>query len=696
MTPKKIPDHTVGVGGQHDNTAKFDFFDSHILGLITSFQPRIGIPGTPMGKGLWLAGEQFETFAGAGAPIPKLPSRPRAIFLFTDGENNQPPKIDPSTSFIADFHSADPGLTVYSVAFGNAADLGSSPAELTDISTATIGKVYILDPNSVTGAAGAKPTVPDLAKLIRDEVIEFMGFSNLTDPTYILRANEARTFDICINDYDSALFLSVNTSPDQDISNPAVSIEVPGGVIINPENAPGFENVRYAEKGKSQYFTFGRRFLTAYPGDWRVTVTASDSGYYDFNSFARSDLGFDIVSMPSLPKTGDVIHFEMTFAQEAVGEEALEVELITQHPVIGLGNLFAENLLTAEQMRAVFSRTDNPDVTPASHKYRYLISLGKIPAEWPDMLSVVFNDLGTDGDRIAGDGVFTWETDPLLVPETHRFIFNVKGPTSGGGVFCRSKTLHMPVVVNVAPGWDVSTVGFVHTGTDQDEEQGELKIRLADSLGNILGPGYDERFEIEVSGAELVGPLENNLEGDYTQRIIFPSGVEPVVSIRYDGRDFPSYNVPPPHLRHWALSVHYGLTYPLGGLRDVYKKTAHCVIADLEFACTRAPLTFSLMVGSNHFRGKSPAIRDNDLTSIVIVARLRIGRPALYPFVEFGPGYYKHERGIEEFGLAAGLGLGYKPSRNVSCSLGVMLHHQSSDDGDLFLQTRAGISYRFK
>ena len=694
MAPEMIPDHIVVGPNQHDNTNKWNFFHPYIHDLMTDFKPRLGIPGTPMGEGLWLAGKQFETYAGSGAPIPELPPRQRVIFLFTDGENNQPPPL--GGTFSTDFHADDPGLKVHSVAFGNAADLGATPAELTDISTATGGKVYIFDPDGHSGATGAAPTPTELAKLIRDEVIEYMGFSDLTDPTYILRADESRTFDICVNDYDSTLLLSVNTGPFQNISNPAVSIGVPGGVIVDSENALSYESVRYSEKGNSQYFTFGRRFLTAYHGDWSVTVTARDSGYYDFNSSVRSDLGFDIASMPSLPKTGDVIHFEMTFTPEAVADEALEVELITQQPVIGLGNLFAENLLTADQMQVVFSHRGNPDLTPASCKYRYLIIQGKIPVEWPDTLSVVFNDLGTDGDRIAGDGVFTWETDPILVPDVYRFIFNVRGRTSGGGVFCRSKTLHMPVVVDVIPDWGVSTVGFVHTGTDQDEEQGELKIRLADSLGNILGPGYDEGFDIEVSGAELVGPLENNLEGDYTQRITFSSGVEPVVSVKYGGRDFPRYEVPPPHVRRWAFSAHYGLAFPLGGLKDIYKKTAHCFIADLEYGWTRAPLTFSLMVGSNRFSGKNPAIPDDDLMSIVIVARYRAGRPALYPFVEFGPGYYKHEQGVEEFGLAGGLGLGHKPSRNVSINLGVMIHYLFSEDDDLFMQTRAGISYGFR
>ncbi|UCE07818.1 MAG: VWA domain-containing protein [bacterium] len=666
MPPEKIPDHV-----NHDNTIKENFFHNNIHDEISNFKPRVGIPGTPMGKGLEKAKEQFKVFAGQTAPIPNHEPNKRAIFLFTDGENNNPPVI--TEAWAEDFNKDNNGtpqdLAVYSIGFGNPADLASSTSELYWLSYKTGGTLYFFDPDGITGETGARTTILDLAKVIRDQVIHYLKFSNIVDPSFTLNPGVTKTFNICSSEYDTTLFLSVDIVPLQDIRNPDVKIQISDSLILDSSNISNFNNISYSILDGSQFFSFSYQFIKSHLGEWQVQITAIDSGFYDFSSFVRSGLGFDIHPRISEIKTGDVISFEMSFTSGAVTADSILAKLNSEQPAVGLGNLFAEKVLNDAQMRDVFSHIGNPNITPASYKYRYLISQGIITPPVFRNISVVFNDQGKYGDRVAGDGIYTWETEQIQIPDIYKFIFNITGQTSDGSAFCRSKTLHIPVFIDVIQDWNTSAIEVVSTGRDDSNqnELGEVQITLMDAFSNILGPGYNKNFEILITNGNLIGSLQNNLEGSYTQRISYPVGNRPIISVKYQDLILPKYEVSVPVETHWVISAHYGLSYPRGDLENLYKDRALLFTIDGEYYFKRSPWVLNLIVGQNRLTGKNPSIPDNDLINITLAGRYQINYPqAFRMFIEAGSGYYIFEALDNKFGATGGLGITYNVLPNIS------------------------------
>ncbi len=674
---------------------KEQLFHPTIHNQINGFTPRVGIPGTPIGQGLIKSKEQFQVFGAAGASIPNHTPGSRAILLLTDGENNQPPTLTPDWS--ATFNQVAgvaQNLRVYGIGFGNPADLAATPNELNNISTNTMGAVYFLDPGSSTGASGARATPFELAKEMRDVVIEgTLDFENLVDPTFILKSGESRSFDICVSTFDSTLIISVSVAPVRDARVPEINIHVPGGLTVTPANANTLTQVIYAPKERTQYFNFGHGFLSAHRGDWQVQITAVDSGLHNFGSYGRSGLGFEIRHTLAQPQTGDRVPFEMSFKTGAVTEDSLLALLNKEEPVLGLGNLYAEQLLTPSQMDTVFSFRNNVDFAPAGSKYRYLDAENRVPPPNFSNRTVVFNDQGKDGDRVTSDGIFTWLTEPLVKPEVHKFVFEVRGKTSvAGDTFCRAKTIHFPVQVRVVPDWNVSKIQFVPT----ESGQGKIVIQPRDTFGNILGPSFSKDFEVQITGGSLTGTFENNLEGNYVQNISYPPGSQPVIRVKYQGKDFPPYQIPATGKSLLcAMSIHYGQLFPVGNMGKLYKDGAASIMVDVEYNFAQSPWNLYLLIGRSQLESDSVGISDDELVSVTLAGRYYVVRSrALRPFIEAGPGYYFFANADDQYGAKVGVGLNVKLSRKLAFEAGSTYHWLSRKDSR-FAQAQAGLIYRF-
>lgn len=679
-----------------DELSRAGFFDG-LHDEISNFHPRIGVPGTPIADGLEHAKRLFVEFDPSDGTIPNHEPNERAIFLFTDGENNQPPWF-PSQSNTPEFDLANYGLGVYPIGFGNPADLASTNNVLRDLAVETgTGNPYYYNPNPSIEAP-IKYLVEDIIKLIREQVLDALQFAIVVDPIFALKAGESRSFDIYVCEYDTTMFLTTHHAAYKNIKNPIVNVRISDSLVINAENVDDFEDVRHSKKGHSQSFVFGNNFVKKYLGKWQATISALDSGVYDFSSFAREGLGFNINTNIADVQTGDRIVFEMRFSPGVVNEESLFVNLNKEEPVIGLGNLFVENLLNKAQMDTVFSAQGNPNITPASYKYRYLLNQVAIPSPSFKNLTVVFNDKGIDGDKVADDGVFTWVTESVLIPDIYKFVFDVQGKTSGNHEFSRSKTIHIPVSVRVVPDWSVSTIKFkpLDQRDDGGNKIGEIRIQLRDLSGNIVGPGFERDLRISISedkGNRLRGPIQNDLEGNYTQRISYQPGSQPVLSVSFQDLNFPEFEVP---VSRWALSLHYGLSFPQQDFKDLYKDDAQTFVVDLDYYFKGSPWMLSLLFGHNRFEGKSSAIPDNALVSLNLAVRYQFNyRGALSPFIEAGPSYYIFENTDDEFGANVGIGIDYRVSPKVSFEFASAYHFIFAGQDFQFIQTRAGVLYHF-
>lgn len=695
--PLKIPDHAV-VGMGHDNQAKFNFFyhpglTTDIHSLIEGFTPRVGRPGTPMAHGLVRAKNHFSVF-GSGGAIPNHPPRKRAIFLFTDGENNNPPEITDTWAEAFPRVGSDIEVRVYCIGFGNPAELAAATNELAKLASKSGGAVFFLDPGSAVGGTGSNPDEDAIAKTIKDQVISFLDYSGVIDPPFHLVKDSSKTFNFCISEFDTTIFVNVNLATGRRLRLPHVQLETTSGIIIDRTTVGGIDGAKYVSGENSQYFVLSHPFLGANIGDIKATITARETGNYDFNTFTRSGLGFELKANPIEGKTGDPIRFEMTFTAGTVSKSEIAASVVYIRRSKGLGNLFADNFLNRAELDSVFENTNNNiEITPAAYKYRFLQKNEKIPVSNLDTVNIVFNDLGIDGDQVSGDGIYSWQTDPITIPEVHKFEFLVRDQSINNNPFCRYKNVHVPVFVNVVTNWNTSKIKLLPGKIGDDGFTTDtLRLTLKDQHGNIVGPGFAKYIEVDVQDGETTGDLTSDLRGNYRQKIKYHPSSSPIIKVKFQGKSFPAFE---PMRNPWGISLHYAVAYGRNDLEGIYKEPAHSIIADLEYKVKGKPLIISLMAGNHYFRAESAQIPDNQILALNLVGRYLFGKKRIKPFLEAGPGFYRMEAGDNFAGLTAGVGLKFQAHANLSFDIAASNHFLFDENNLQFFRARAGAILHF-
>jgi len=146
-------------------------------------------------------------------------------------------------------------------------------------------------------------------------------------------------------------------------------------------------------------------------------------------------------------------------------------------------------------------------------------------------------DDGSHGDLAPDDGVYTLAFSATGLEGTRNFVFHMVGVTADGIGFARTRRLSRYVGVVPDPG--ATDQAIVLGGTMNSLQVAHIFFLPRDRLGNYLGPGFAQSFEVRSIGAQLVGAITDLENGYYRQTIRYPArGPEPAVTVLMPGTTF--------------------------------------------------------------------------------------------------------------------------------------------------------------
>jgi hypothetical protein len=146
-------------------------------------------------------------------------------------------------------------------------------------------------------------------------------------------------------------------------------------------------------------------------------------------------------------------------------------------------------------------------------------------------------DDGTQGDEVAGDGVYTLRYSDSRTEGSYVFHFRVEGTTADGEAFTRAKTFAEFVRVQVDQGATLFDSRVV-------SQVGNLVVREyfvlpRDRFGGYLGLGRDDEIDFVASGGAWVSPVLDYGNGFYSRLLQFDrTAGEPEVTPVVQGRPF--------------------------------------------------------------------------------------------------------------------------------------------------------------
>lgn len=139
-------------------------------------------------------------------------------------------------------------------------------------------------------------------------------------------------------------------------------------------------------------------------------------------------------------------------------------------------------------------------------------------------------DDGTNGDLVAGDGVYSLSFKNTNLEGSYNLRFFALGETTDGVKFGRMRLASQ--YVGIEPD-SAATQTTVQAGPNIGGMASQFVFFLPkDALGNYMGPGFNHKFKVSVTGGLLHGNVIDLNNGYYVQVVRYsPQASEPVVTI---------------------------------------------------------------------------------------------------------------------------------------------------------------------
>ncbi len=211
---------------------------------------------------------------------------------------------------------------------------------------------------------------------------------------------------------------------------------------------------------------------------------------------------------------GQPLQFTATLTEAGsplAGLAAGSVRAFVRAPSQGLGNVLA----------ASTAKPGDPAPTdPTSAAARKVQAMLADPTERARILAAL--DLGAEQGiplTETGPGVYTGTFPATVVEGVYRVSFRVEGTSAGNAAFTRvfSTDRYVPVQPDdAATAKTMQIAAFMPCDARFAGGCKQLTLRPVDAAGNFVGPGKAASFGFTGSGAEVVGTIEDRLDGSYT------------------------------------------------------------------------------------------------------------------------------------------------------------------------------------
>ncbi len=319
------------------------------------------------------------------------------------------------------------------------------------------------------------------------------------------------------------------------------------GLALQVRNPGGDPNlaVQTANNAFFQICTVDSATINKYPGDWSAVVMRRDStGAVEFHLtvlLVEANLSYWLYFENQDPTPGEpiILHSDMSLdllPLTGLANSAIQVEV--WGPSEALGTNLHNASVSAEVLKNNPPGAD-PDAfnTPGQRKIQYLISnAGLYPKILPAKLASGFlldDGQATSGDRKAGDGSYSFRFTNTKLPGLYRFFVNMDIDTPQTGKVHRFEEHRLEVRIQELSRDSIKVVNGNVPGSYS------IQVVPVDSFGNFLGPDYDSRLRLRVTGGGILAPLTDpQATGSYTANLTqVPTGADPVISLGFGGQE---------------------------------------------------------------------------------------------------------------------------------------------------------------
>lgn len=609
----------------------------------------------------------------------------RVIVVLSDGYHNCPwgAALDPVIAAV-DLASA----RVYTLGYGRPSDI-DHPL-LADLAGQLDGVFY-----NVTGATDEGPV---LDAAYKEVLTNALGLDQAYDPIETIAAGETDSIELKLSEYDRrvSFYLSWET---QQAGRLGITVSSSDGELVPLGN----DAVSLSEGKTYKILTVGLPFLQlpgkVGPDPWLIEISADSLVSEESETYLHGvNLNSGLKLRVSLDRdsyvTGDIITFTArvsTPAGPVRGLEEVYVELMA--PEDGAGNWFAENTVSPAELSQIPDTLTNESLSPVLRKALFLSDVRKVP--FPGDLGparIALFDDGTHGDLEAGDGE---HTNRFVVRKegTYSFQFRAVGITQRGNGFQRERKIERYVQVGVTPEEAIIDVVQIDHG-EADARRFNIVLTLRDPFDNFLGPRYSRDIHFSSSHGHLVGDVQDNLDGSYTQTLRLPPDVNPDdVDINVNARGVRiSFNLGQQLETRFELDGALGATVPTGSFNNSLD-SGYRIQMSLGYRFAR-PLSAVAYFSYNWFRSGATGVSDTHVWSYN--ANLRVsGTGSVQPFVEGGPGIYVPKGSSAEPGFNVDAGVEFDIARSWGLQLSGGYHRYlaAGTDGE-FAVFQAGVVYR--
>lgn len=511
--------------------ALIDEFDARFEGP----EALVPLGSTPMGEGLIEAVNQL-----TGGP-----NDHQAIVIVSDGASNvgtPPATVDLSTA-----------EDRFAILYGT--DSGINRDILIDV---------VDEQNVIDGLV--PPASPDpLGQALSKVAANVVGLQGAEDPPGLVTAlNPVAVHDFRVTELDRDVTIWVGW---QRFDRERLTIELisPRCELIRPQS----NELIWQRSGNTHQVIFlpesylrGSGPDDSRFGNWRllvrlnggIIIEARDNGPssgeidredYNYNIFTKSrlalDLDLDIDDGPL--QTGSPLRATASLKVNGIPVRSAAPVLELRRPVSSLAQFLASTVVSPDTLARVRKEMEAQGVTEFwTIKNLALDADGKVFAPNTETISVPLSE--------GAPGVYELGADVIArIPGTYKLRLVARGELSAGVPFRREIERDVSVAAGISPE---------HTALDvqHDLKAGAalVSIRPRDAFGNpvLFDPKISPLLTLQARGAELIGALEPQLDGSYTQSARLAPRGEPVVDVIVNGKVVLSRRLPVPFGLIWA------------------------------------------------------------------------------------------------------------------------------------------------
>jgi hypothetical protein len=232
---------------------------------------------------------------------------------------------------------------------------------------------------------------------------------------------------------------------------------------------------------------------------------------------------------------GDAINITCSIRSGGTRVTGTSVGVDVARPGEGLGTFLATNSgLYKQKQRSTKPEGPDPDAGKGL-MFKTILQLkgmDSLPVLTPPAFHL--QDDGAHGDGAANDGDYANSFTDTTKEGTYTFRFRIEGTLADGSRF--SRLFVRSTWVGVKPDPVATTMAWTTLGGLPSGQSGQLlTIKPVAANGELLGPFRHDVITVTVSHGVLDGALVDNLDGSYSQRVLYKGGEDPIVNVEIYG-----------------------------------------------------------------------------------------------------------------------------------------------------------------